>query len=1458
MPDLKDKYSDAELDRSNKAFDEIVNHPDMRALDDQGDAVARDLNDSENAPGQTSGVDKDGGADSVKQAEEESSQDPDNRFNYQKTSRDVNTGGWSTRRKLAVGGGVGTGVVGAILAGFMMLTGKIPGIMQMISNEAGQRVEQVTEKRAKMIVGRYILRHSGVGVVLTGKGPVSTLMASMRTNNFEKKLAAKGLKIQRSDGGVKLLMHGETLGNGQVLRNETAVVRALESNRISNKMLNDVIKEEIPSWRWMKRAKFAKWLRIKYGIPRYGIENSNNPDEEARLQEMEEARLRTEYEALATSMGEAASCIMTADCDVEDNDSRPAGLKESGEASAVGESASGSVDEVVQANSESPGQGVTKTLMGTIIDKLGTKAIPIIGWIDLVATVDHLAYESVENDYFGKIASYYRAQQYARHYGLWSGYGSQVQLGAMDPAFIGVLAKQTEGVEESQAFNMIEGNPERGVPVSNKINANQPGEISKKLNELQGIVGGYDSLGGKATHTVLNLYYQSIGGGGLLGWASEKLGDLIAGVTPDAFTEWAGKLIMKVMGKLFEIMGLDFDPAVKGADWFNAAHGGATWTHNDFCKTEMGCRKLTPTQTALQNSSIAADRELYRQQQGLAYQLFNPENTTSLTTQLAIHTPTSVASLFPSISRLVSNTPATLLGLTTSKSSATTYVDIHGVDPYGALAEELNQPVDPRAISGEACDDTADGKQLDLCKTDTMVAEAMLCEFEPESEDCAETDLTTGTGEGIEFTVGSYNILHSDSHTDKSKAIGGCNQNPVPGDPTCAKTRGAMQVKIITGQEGAPQFDIFGTQETSADQYNYLKDNLSGYDVFPENTSGLSNSKDGAVAIFWNTEKFNKVESGKYPGLSNTTKPINNPWVGLQAVSGQKVYVTSIHYAVTGYGGTPENIKRSSQLTMDWVKTKASGDSIVIVLGDFNDKLGQKLHYCIYTEASMMQHAVDMEAGADPGKGCTANRDPGIDHIYATPTLGITASKWTRMAKTGIVSKASDHAPVYTIYTIPGSGGGGAFNIASFNIFHIDDGESRASWLARLRLSLDTLTDNQIDIAGLQEVRPGQLAALKTEEYGGSIYDIHPKATENPEYSPNPIIWNKSKFKLIKTGSVPFLYFGGANDKAPLVKLEDIDTGQQFYVVNTHDPADARGPAAELRYKNALKYAEIFKDMAKEGLPIFFTGDFNSGYAVRHGGNDTYQYKRENLTYCILTDNTSLWDAYDAVSNKTGKCPTTNYNPPGGVPSPGIDHIFLSTDVKVSKYWLAAAGKQKNGSDVHPTVMASITMPGEAGAGAAGSWAWPVDESGWKSDGPRWLESHFAGSDAWTNSIQAASDINIGSQNQDCGKPVYSMISGKIVANPPGYTMQVESTINGKKVLITYAHGRNMKQSGTVKSGDKIMEISNNSSYGGTCHLHLEIKYGDKAICPQDVFPIMGRKQPVNLDKIPAATRLCG
>ncbi len=1077
------RYTDDDLNVADKEFNDIVNRPDMQALDEQGDAAIRD-HDAKAGDSKPDGKN----VGDLGRAESKAASGPRNNFYNPTRSGGATKGssgfvgslkgaftGKNKKRNIALGGGIGGGAIGITLLIFSLLPFKLPGLMEIIANEAGQRVEQITERRAKQIIARAILTRMGIkaggGYIVTGNGPLHDLYASMRTAGFEKKLAAKGITIQdRGANGVRVLLNGEVLGRGD-LRTDREIIEALDGNRVTNQVLKQLVKEEVPSWRWMKRAKFAKWLRLKYGIPRYGIENSQNDDDDEKVAEMQKGRLKTSYERITKNVMEVFGCVMGGDsCPANQSADRPDDGRSSD--NAIDESdLTETADELLEEETSNRKffAKVHAKLLDTVLGKLASKAIPIIGWIDLAATVDHIIYEFGDNDYLATLPAYYRGLGYAQIYGERAGYADQQKLGALDPAFIAVLATQADGAEESQAFNYINGDSTRGKPIDMKVN--NCDDCKSSINRywqwykdnigdtLAGSTGTIkcpdDGIGAGAcitSHEIMNAYYETIGGGGLLGWLSGVVGDAgswafqrIMDLLPGLpFEDWLANKMKQAMKFVLETFGLYIDPLDTGAALFNNMHAGATVTFNSFCE-ESGCRKLTPEQTGMVNSQIAAERDEYLRSQSLGYRLFSPENTRSITTQLAVSLPTApqndITGSVSAFASLVANAPAKLLSTVLPTASANTkYVDLYGVDPFGALPADLNQNISNELLRGEECPDVAEN-QYNGCKIDKTVAEAMICEFTPEIPDCSDEDAPVEGSAG--FVVGSYNVLDSDAHEEDSRRIGGCSQAELANDRNCTRTRSARQAQIINGNSSAgnPAFDVVGTQEMSETQYNQLKSMLSGYDAFPTDGSGLGNSRDGKLGIFWKRSKFTLVESGKAPGLSNIADRINNPWVGLRATNGQMVYFMSIHYAHRDCSDgrcdgnkAPNNVfeanmRESSRLTMDWVRSKATGNNIAIVVGDYNDQLRWGLSYCVYTQGGLMQHAHDMAQGDSPSAGCSRPDTGGIDHIYVTPKENVTATGWTHMSKSGIVARASDHSPVYATVNLGGDeeAAGGSF-----------------------------------------------------------------------------------------------------------------------------------------------------------------------------------------------------------------------------------------------------------------------------------------------------------------------------------------------------------------------------------------------------------------------------------------------
>lgn len=426
---------------------------------------------------------------------------------------------------------------------------------------------------------------------------------------------------------------------------------------------------------------------------------------------------------------------------------------------------------------------------------------------------------------------------------------------------------------------------------------------------------------------------------------------------------------------------------------------------------------------------------------------------------------------------------------------------------------------------------------------------------------------------------------------------------------------------------------------------------------------------------------------------------------------------------------------------------------------------------------------------------------------------------------------------------------GFALRAASFNIFHSAD-QADPVWKARLTKSMNVLASNNVGIAGLQEVRRNQLQALQTSEFsvfGSDItYETHPKTFDR---SPNPVIWNNQKYKLIKADSITVKY-GGGSQQIPLLKMQDIASGSEFYFINTHDPADSQGTAQDRLY-NANIYKGKLEEISKEGLPIIFAGDFNSSYTT-NSANKPVGGLRSNLTYCILTRSGDFWNASDAFQNKTGECPSEKAADGKNRP----DHIFVNSNLSVSNYITSPAGRDKNGSDVHDTVIADVVIPGFGGLDTqAGKPVWPLDKKWYDLNKSDWLGSHGSTGTAWGGDNMGANGkgpyiaADIG--DPPVGSPVYAMLGGTVTStNLCGSNdgIAIKSIVDGKTLGVSYMHGGNkkFKAGDTVKAGEHIMDIGEIGCNVEGAHLHMGVAYDGDYLCPQDVFLAIDKSETPN------------
>ncbi len=265
------------------------------------------------------------------------------------------------------------------------------------------------------------------------------------------------------------------------------------------------------------------------------------------------------------------------------------------------------------------------------------------------------------------------------------------------------------------------------------------------------------------------------------------------------------------------------------------------------------------------------------------------------------------------------------------------------------------------------------------------------------------------------------------------------------------------------------------------------------------------------------------------------------------------------------------------------------------------------------------------------------------------------------------------------------TGGGTDFRVASYNI-HTGGG-----WQRRVAKAKQLLRDKQLDIVGFQESeRESLFRALASKSFLGDTFAIYPKAADLNRFYRNglnarAIVYNSKRFELVATDEITFQRMGRDDPlqpaHAPVLRLRDRASGQEFFVLNTHSPAYPR--YAYERYLAGRAYVAKIEELRRTGLPVIFTGDFNSGFGVSNGANTTYQNKRATLTYCQLTTGGLMRNARDVLDGLAGPCPRRVRG------SGSVDHIYVSSEVRVSGF-----GKITGTLSDHDAIYADVAIPG--------------------------------------------------------------------------------------------------------------------------------------------------------------------
>lgn len=598
-------------------------------------------------------------------------------------------------------------------------------------------------------------------------------------------------------------------------------------------------------------------------------------------------------------------------------------------------------------------------------------------------------------------------------------------------------------------------------------------------------------------------------------------------------------------------------------------------------------------------------------------------------------------------------------------------------DDLGAYRGDPLEGVKVQTIPGSAIQKPGDLRRGDL---------VFWSDDGDETADNVGIELGPGTT-GTEFRVATYNI----------------------------KTGLGWQQRLARAKEliGSMELDIIGFQEVERD---YLFNGMASasflgrdYAVYPEASYRPHLNGLNGRAIVYSTRRFEFVKADEITFSrmgSERPQPAHAPVIWLQdRATGQQIIVVNTHnpaykrFAKERYLAARTYAQKISELKQTGLPVVFTGDfnSSYWVREDVPNTTYQNdranLDYCRLTADGLMRNARDVVDGLTgycprrPGDGGHS-----VDHIYVTPEL--------KVDRFGTIENTlSDHDALYADVRLPaetGASPAGSFTIATYNVLGAShsDGGNRAhepDSSPRMDKAIKVMQQNGFDIVGLQEFEPKQRTMFLSRTNG--TYGIFPDTAlySGDRTSVNSIVWRSERFELIRGFERPFVYFGGNENALPVVLLRDKETGDEFYVTNTHDPANTKRWHDQERYRieNAERHRAFVASLRDEGLPVFLTGDLNSSFRVRPGKD---RAGRAQLPYCILTAGGILHNSYDVLRGRHGPaCPTTDVSGP-------VDHVYVTPGVNVSNWDVIRSGDASFASDHYPVAATVSTGAGAVGA----------------------------------------------------------------------------------------------------------------------------------------------------------------
>lgn len=245
--------------------------------------------------------------------------------------------------------------------------------------------------------------------------------------------------------------------------------------------------------------------------------------------------------------------------------------------------------------------------------------------------------------------------------------------------------------------------------------------------------------------------------------------------------------------------------------------------------------------------------------------------------------------------------------------------------------------------------------------------------------------------------------------------------------------------------------------------------------------------------------------------------------------------------------------------------------------------------------------------------------------------------------------------------------------IASFNLLgagHTDAGGDRPGWAPssrRTRWAVKIIQQQELDVIGFQEMQEPQVERFR--ELARSEFGLYPGRKGSLAAMQNSIAWRRDEWQLVRAETIPIPYFDGNRIRMPYVLLRNRETGRQAWFFNSHNPADARGPAEKWRRQGFAMEADLVNRLREQSptTPVFSTGD----------KNELEDY------YCPVAGSSPLRAPHGGSVSGSGCNPPERMN---------IDWVMGTSEVAFTNFRPFRDALVRKTTD-HPVVMADASIP---------------------------------------------------------------------------------------------------------------------------------------------------------------------